>query len=115
MGDVLFNRMYPFIDLGSGGSIDGMIAAQKQALTMVGDATKIIPGHGPLANKTDLQENLAMLKTVREVTAAAISEGKDLEQLVAEDPLADLNEKWGHGFIDAKGILGFAYGSLTTE
>jgi len=92
-----------------------MIAAQEQALTMVGDATKIIPGHGPLANKTDLEENLTMLKTVREVTATAIAEGKNLEQLVAEDPLADLEEKWGHGFIDAKGILGFAYGSLTAE
>src|SRR5712691_12965828 len=54
-GDAFFNKLYPFIDTSSGGSVDGVIAAADRVLAMAGDNTKIIPGHGPLGNKADLK------------------------------------------------------------
>ena len=113
MGDVLFNKMYPFIDTGSGGSIDGMIAAQERALALITDDTKIIPGHGPLANKADLQSNLAMLKAVRSAILKTIAEGKSEDEAVAADPLSALNAEWGNGFIKAEPMVRIVYGDLS--
>ena len=64
MGDVFFNGSYPFIDAGSGGSPLGMIAAFDRVLALAGEKTKIIPGHGPLASKADLQAYRDLLATV---------------------------------------------------
>ena len=60
-GDVLFNGMFPFIDLDAGGSVEGYIAAQKRILALADEQTKIIPGHGPLASRKDLQAAVDML------------------------------------------------------
>jgi len=109
----LFNKMYPFIDTGSGGSIDGMIAAQERALALITDNTKIIPGHGPLASKADLQSNLAMLKAVRTAILKTIANGKSIDEAVAADPLVELNEKWGKGFIKADAMVRTVYGDLS--
>lgn len=113
MGDVFFNKMYPFIDTATGGSINGVIAAQERALALITDKTKIIPGHGPLANKADLEETLAMLKALRSAILKTIAEGKSVEDAVAADPLADLNEKWGGGFMKAEAIVRIVYGDLS--
>ena len=114
-GDVLFNKMYPFIDTGSGGSIDGMIAAQERALALVTDTTKIIPGHGPLATRADLAHNLAMLKAVRTAVLKTIAEGKSVDEAVAADPLKALNEEWGGGFIKAEQMVRLVYGDLSRK
>ena len=58
MGDIFFNGGYPFVDLNSGGDLDGYIAAQDSILAKITDQTRIIPGHGPLANKEDLQNTV---------------------------------------------------------
>ncbi|PHR60950.1 MAG: MBL fold metallo-hydrolase [Robiginitomaculum sp.] len=115
MGDVFFSGRYPFIDTGSGGSIDGVIAAQKVALALVTDDTKIIPGHGALANQADLVASLAMIETVRERVAKAIADGMTLEQAQAADLLADLNEQWGGGFINGETMVKIVYGDLAGE
>ncbi len=113
MGDVFFNKMYPYIDLGSGGSINGMIAAQERALALVTENTKIIPGHGPLGNKDDLQNNLAMLKAVRMAVLEQIAKGKTADETVEADVLADLNEEWGGGFMKPEAVIRAAYKSLS--
>ena len=64
MGDVFFNGGYPFIDLESGGDVNGYIATHEAVLKKTDDDTKIIPGHGPLANKADLRRTVDMLKEV---------------------------------------------------
>ncbi len=115
MGDVFFNGRYPFIDTGSGGSIDGVIAAQKAALALVDENTKIIPGHGALADRAALVATLAMIETVRERVAKAIADGMSLEQAQAADLLADLNEQWGGGFINAKTMVQITYEDLAGE
>ena len=88
-GDVLFNGVFPFIDLDSGGSLDGYIAAQEQVLALAGESTRIIPGHGPLATAADLAASVAMLKEARSRIGALIGEGKSVEEVLAAKPLAD--------------------------
>jgi cyclase len=99
MGDTFFNGMYPYIDLDSGGSLAGMIAAADRVLAMAGPGTKIIPGHGPLATRADLEGYRAMLVTVRDRVGEALRSGRTAEQVKATTPLADLDAKWGGGFM----------------
>jgi len=99
MGDVYFNGMYPFIDTSSGGSIRGVISACDRALAIVGDATKIIPGHGPLSNKAELKAYRDMLAGAAERIGKLVAEGRKAEDIVAANPTAEFDAKWGAGFI----------------
>ncbi|WP_261844894.1 MBL fold metallo-hydrolase [Aliamphritea ceti] len=98
-GDIYFAGMYPFIDASSGGSITGVIAAVDQILTVADDKTKIIPGHGKLSNKAELMAYRDMLKVVEGRISKMISEGKTRLQIVEAKPTADLDAKWGGGFM----------------
>ena len=115
MGDVFFNGGFPYIDLESGGDMDGYIATHEKVLGKIDDETKIIPGHGPLATKADLQKTVDMLKDVRARVQAMIDEGLSEDEIVAADPLADLNSLWGQGFINGERMTRTAYRSLTAE
>ena len=99
MGDVFFNGMYPFIDASSGGSIDGMVAACDQGLALAGEKTKIIPGHGPLGDRAQLQAYRDMLAAVAARIKPLVAAGRSVEQVVAAKPTADFDEKFGKGFI----------------
>jgi glyoxylase-like metal-dependent hydrolase (beta-lactamase superfamily II) len=99
-GDVLFNKLFPFIDMDSGGSVDGFIAAQKKIISIADDETKIIPGHGVLANKADLQAAVDMLEDAQARVRTLVDAGKSKEEVLAENPLADYDEGWTWGFID---------------
>jgi len=99
MGDVYFNGMYPFIDTSSGGSIRGVISACDRALAIVGDATKVIPGHGPLSNKAELKAYRDMLVGVAERIGKLVAEGRKAEDIVAANPTAEFDGKWGAGFM----------------
>jgi glyoxylase-like metal-dependent hydrolase (beta-lactamase superfamily II) len=94
-GDTWFNGFYPFIDYSSGGNINGMIAATVQNLATASDNTIIIPGHGPIGNKTQLTEFHEMLVGSRDNVAKLKKEGKSLEETVAAKPTAAYDEKWG--------------------
>lgn len=100
-GDIFFNGFYPFIDTGSHGSIDGMIAAADRALALADDNTKIIPGHGPLARKADLAAYRAMLMTARKNIKALVDAGKTAAEVVAAKPTAALDAQWADGFLAA--------------
>jgi cyclase len=100
MGDVYFNGYYPFIDTSGGGTIDGVIAACDQVLGIVTDKTKIIPGHGPLSTKAELQVYRDMLATVSGRIKKMIAEGRKLEEITAAKGVTeDYDAKWGKGFI----------------
>jgi cyclase len=99
MGDTYFAGMYPFIDTSSGGTIDGMIAACDLVLGTVTDKTKLIPGHGPLSNKAELAAYREMLATVGTRIRRMVADGKTVEEIGAANPLADLDAKWGKGFL----------------
>ncbi len=115
LGDIFFNGGYPFIDIASGGDLDGLIAAQDVVLGYIDDDTKIIPGHGPLATKADLASHVAMLKDVRARISALIAQGLDEAAVIKADPLKDLNAKWGVGFINGEAMTRAAYRSLKTK
>jgi cyclase len=90
MGDDFFNGgMFPFIDIDSGGSVQGMIAGDEKVLAEVPDDVKIIPGHGPLATKDDLRKFIEVLKETSAAVEAGIKKGKTLDQLKQEKVLAN--------------------------
>ncbi len=99
MGDCLFNGRFPLIDVSSGGTLDGMIAADDIALTLVKGTTRIIPGHGPLADKAVLQDYRDMLVQVRERLTPLVRQRKTPDQIIALHPLADMDSTWGKGNI----------------
>jgi glyoxylase-like metal-dependent hydrolase (beta-lactamase superfamily II) len=101
MGDIHFNYMYPFIDNASGGSADGVIAAVDRALALATDRTRIIPGHGPLASKADLQAYRDMLATVVGRIKAQLAAGKQMKEIVDSKPTREFEDRWGKGFIKA--------------
>ena len=115
MGDVMFSGLYPYIDVDGGGDLNGYIAALEAVAVQIDDQTKIIPGHGPLSSKADLEASIAMLKDVRRRIQALIDDGLDEDGVVAADPLADLNEQWAWRFIDGERMARSAFRSLTAE
>jgi glyoxylase-like metal-dependent hydrolase (beta-lactamase superfamily II) len=115
MGDTFFNGMYPFIDLDSGGSIDGIIAAADKGLSLSDAATKIIPGHGPLGTKADLQKYRDVLAGVRDRVKTLVAQGKTLEQVSAAKPTAQWDATWGKGFMKPDMFVSFVYRSLTEK
>lgn len=113
MGDTFFSGRYPFIDVGSGGSIAGLIAGVEQIGSLVDAETKIIPGHGPLSDAGDLELCLGVLITCRDRVQALIDEGKSREEAVAAKPNADYDDEWGSAFINGERWVGSLYDSLS--
>jgi cyclase len=112
MGDDFFNGgMFPFIDIDSGGSVQGMIAGDEKVLAEVPDDVKIIPGHGPLATKDDLRKFVQMLKETAAAVQAGINKGKTLDQLKKEKVLAKW-DSWGQSFIKTDVFTEILYDSL---
>jgi glyoxylase-like metal-dependent hydrolase (beta-lactamase superfamily II) len=112
-GDTYFNGMYPFIDVSSGGRIDGVIAAADRMLALAGADTQIIPGHGPLSNRVELQAYRDVLATVRDRIGKLIADGMDRDAVVAAKPTADLDATWGGGFMKPDAWVGIVYDAIT--
>ena len=100
MGDLFFNGMYPYIDPSTGGTITGMIAAADKILSLAGNDTRIVAGHGRLGNKADLTKFRDMLVTSRHRVEKLKSAGKSAQEAVGEKPFADLDPVWGNGIIN---------------
>lgn len=115
MGDIFFNGSYPFVDVGAGGDIDGYIAATETVLSRIDDSWKIIPGHGPLATKADLSGYLVLLKDIRTRIAALIKRGLSEEEAVKADPLKDLSETYGKGFMTGEAVTRLVYQSIAKK
>lgn len=109
MGDTYFNKIYPFIDTSSGGSPEGIVAAVDRVLKSTNDATRFIPGHGPLGTRADLSAYRSMLDTVSGRVTALAKEGKTLEQVVAAKPTAEFDEVWGKGFLPPAKFIEMLY------
>jgi len=100
VADTFWNGYYPFIDYSTGGSIDGMIRAAEANVARVSDKTIVIPGHGPVGNKSQLAGFRDMLVTIREKVAALKQQGKSRDEVIADKPTADYDAKWGGFVID---------------
>ena len=111
-GDAYMKDVYPFIDVSSGGSIGGFIAAADAVLSRSDANTKIIPGHGALANKADMQRFHDMLVAVRGKIQALIDQGMSENEVVAAKPTAEFDAAWGQGFMNPENFTRFSYQSL---
>lgn len=111
-GDLFFNGIYPFIDVSSGGSINGMIESAETILEMADDKTRIIPGHGPLSNKSEFQKFHDMLVSVRDRAKNAKEKGKTADTWTNDKPLADIEKEWGDGFLSTEQFIQIIWQSL---
>jgi glyoxylase-like metal-dependent hydrolase (beta-lactamase superfamily II) len=112
LGDIWFNGMYPFIDEGTGGSIGGMIRAGEKALTVAGNGTKIVPGHGLLGSKADFQKFHDMLSAVRDKVAALKAAGASEQEAIAKKPTVEFDAAWGKGMMSGDQFAGIVYRTL---
>tara|TARA_B100001996_G_scaffold116965_1_gene88550 strand:- start:733 stop:1671 length:939 start_codon:yes stop_codon:yes gene_type:complete len=93
-GDVFVTEGYPFIDVSSGGSINGIINFLSQSLTKLKPGAIILPGHGEIATIQDVEDTIGMLKIVRERILKMIDEGKSLQEVIDAKPTKDFDEKY---------------------
>ena len=113
MGDTFFNGFYPLVDLSTGGSVDGIIAAADQVLSRTTSKTRIIPGHGPLGTRDDLLRYRNTVKTIRDRIAVLVARRRTLAQVVAAKPSGDYDAKWGAGFIKPDQFVTILYNDLS--
>lgn len=112
MGDTFPNGTYPFIDVDSGGSFDGLIAAGDSVLALADDDSVIIPGHGPLANRADLEEWIGIMKTIRGRIQSLIDDGASADEVVAAGVTSEWDAAMGGGFMNPETFTRLAYQSL---
>ncbi len=116
MGDTYFAGRYPYIDLNSGGSVEGLIKTQKKALMVINGETVIIPGHGQPSNKKELTAYIAMLEDIKGKVQEAIKAGASLEQVKANTEITNnYDATHGGGFISAEAIREIFYNSLSQK
>lgn len=97
-GDLMFNKMFPYIDLKSGGTVNGYIAAAKTMLNTINADTKIIPGHGGQGTYEDMQRYIAMLEATAAKVKQLKADGKSVEA-ITEQGLDDKWQSWSWNFI----------------
>ncbi len=109
VADTFWNGYYPFIDYSTGGSIDGMIRATEANLSKVTDKMIVIPGHGPIGDKSQLTFYRDLLVTVRDKVATLKKQGQSLDEIIATKPTAAYDAKWGGGFMSPKQFIGLVF------
>ena len=112
-GDHFFNGMYPFIDLDSGGNVQGFIDNVAKLLTLIPQDAKIIPGHGPVGDINDLKSFHSMLVEVSGIVRRAIDQNKSLEEVQKDGFPEEIVEKWGKGFLTTEKWIGIVYRSYS--
>jgi len=112
MGDDFVRYGFPFIDVSSGGSVQGMIAAMERATAQLPADVKVIPGHGQLSNLDDVRAFTTMLKETSAAVQKALDAHKTLEQMKQEKILEPW-QKWSGDFVKADAFIETLYNSLT--
>jgi cyclase len=114
-GDTFTNGRYPNIDFANGGNIKGMIAATDVYLKLVNARTRIVPGHGPIADRAALIDYRTMLVTARDRMAKLVKDGKSEDDVVAAKPFADLDAKWAPTELAGKNFVRVVWHSLADK
>ena len=112
VADTFWNGEYPFIDYGTGGSLDGTIRAAEANVANTDDETIVIPGHGPIANKSQLIEFRDMLVSVRDKVSALKQKGMSCDEVVAAKPTNNYDAKWGVGVINGDFFARLVYAGV---
>jgi cyclase len=111
-GDLFTYEQYPFIDVASGGSINGLIRGAKRLLSLVDMETRLIPGHGPLGDRSRLQEFHDMLVTILNRIVAGVEAGQSLDEIVQREPAREFDAKWGQKFLSSEQFVRLVHSSL---
>jgi len=111
-GDLMFNGMFPFVYITSGGSFSGFVAASQAMADTINDDTRIIPGHGALASKSDIALTLDMLDGVMAAVQAEIDAGKDIDAVLEAAPLTPWVDDWATGFMTEPRFTRLVYADL---
>ena len=111
-GDLFTNGSYCNIDSSSRGWVGGMIAAIDIILPLVDAQTKIVPGHGPLGTKADLQAFQAMLAEAQARVEPMVVAGKTVDEVIAARPLAKLDPIWAKGIFKGSHFATLVYNGL---
>ena len=114
-GDTYFNGKYPFIDLDSGGSIAGLLGAIDAMLALADAETRIIPGHGPVSGRADLEAYRKMLVETTTRVRTLRAEGKTADEVVASVPNADYDATWGTSFINGERYVRMLFALMEKE
>ncbi len=114
-GDLSFRGLFPFIDLDSGGTVAGYMAGMQQLIDMADENTRFLTGHGPVATREGIAEDLAMLRDAEARVKALIDKGMSEEDILAANPLADIGEDYGWFFITTERMTKTFIRSLTAE
>jgi glyoxylase-like metal-dependent hydrolase (beta-lactamase superfamily II) len=114
-GDTFTNGRYPNIDFANGGNIKGMIAAADTYLKLTNARSRIVPGHGPIADKAALVEYRTMLVTARDRMAKLVKEGKSEDDVVTAKPFTDLDANWAPTELASKNFIRVVYHSLADK
>jgi len=112
MGDHFFNGMYPFIDLESGGNVQGFTDNVEKLITLIPEDAKIIPGHGALGNLNDLKKFHSMLVETSSIVKTAINAKKSLEEIKKEGFDESIVAEWGQGILKTDQWIEIIYNSF---
>ena len=114
MGDDFFNGMFPFVDLESGGDVEGLTKNIGDIISKLPPGVKIIPGHGALSDAEGLKSFHNMLVQTTDIVRKRMAAGKTLDQIKAEG-LPEEWKTWGTGFIKTDVWLTLIYNSLSAK
>jgi cyclase len=114
-GDTFTNGRYPNIDFANGGNIKGMIAAADAYLKLTNAKSRIVPGHGPVADKAVLAEYRTMLVTARDRMDRLVKDGKSEQDVIAAKPFADLDKKWAPTELASTNFIRVVWHSLADK
>ncbi|UCF69632.1 MAG: MBL fold metallo-hydrolase [Acidobacteriota bacterium] len=114
MGDLFFSGRFPFIDLESGGSVEGLIHAVESVLARIPADAKLIPGHGPLSKPSDLEAYHEMLISTSALVRQQIASGKSLEE-IQQLGLGERWQSWSWQFIDEQRFIETLYRGLAGQ
>jgi glyoxylase-like metal-dependent hydrolase (beta-lactamase superfamily II) len=114
-GDLYFEGVYPYIDVASGGWIDGMIEGCREILARIDDKTVVVPGHGPVTDKAHLEAYVAMLSGISAKITPMVLAGKTLEEVQAAKPTADYDQVWGQNWNKPDVFTELAYNGIAAH
>ena len=112
MGDTYVGYGYPFIDISAGGSVIGMIANLNKVIGMINKDTKVIPGHGELASRSDMIAFRDTLKDIVDRVRTGIQKGRSLDEIQSSGITGKYDKEWDQGFIKSTDFIVFVYESL---
>lgn len=112
LGDIYLGGTFPYFDVNTGGSIDGVITALDDVLTRIEATTIVVPGHGDLSNGAGMKEFRNMVVVVRDRVKAEMDAGRTRDEIIGMDLTADLEEQWGNPFVKGPFLVTITHASL---